>query len=281
MTDARALLRAGDPRAALEQLKQQVRAAPRDARLRVFLFQLFCVVGEWQRAVGQLTVAAQLDPAALAMAQAYREVIRCEVTRARVFAGTRAPLIFGEPAPWMSLLVEALRLFAAGEAAAAAGLRDDAFEQAPATTGEIDGAPFAWLADADPRLGPMLEAIVDGKYYWVPCHRLRRLAIEPPADLRDRVWLPARFGWANGGETVGFVPTRYPGTEAVADPALLLAGRTEWQAQDKGAWFTGLGQRMLATDAGEHAIMDVRQIVFSPSDADPAAPMLVAALPDG
>jgi protein involved in temperature-dependent protein secretion len=30
------------------------------------------------------------------------------------------------------------------------------------------GNLFAWLADADVRLGPVLEAIVDGKYYWIP-----------------------------------------------------------------------------------------------------------------
>ena len=60
MTDARDVLRSGDPRAALEQLKQEVRKAPRDARLRTFLFQMFCVFGEWERAVTQLTVAAEL-----------------------------------------------------------------------------------------------------------------------------------------------------------------------------------------------------------------------------
>ena len=53
--------------AALEQLKQEVRKAPRDPRLRVFLFQLFCVFGEWDRAVTQLTVAAQLDPLTVPM----------------------------------------------------------------------------------------------------------------------------------------------------------------------------------------------------------------------
>lgn len=258
MSDARATLRSGDARGALEELKQEVRRAPRDARLRVFLFQLFCVFGEWERAVAQLTVAAQLDPLTVPMAQAYRTAIRCEVTRTKVFAGSRSPTIFGQPEPWMSLLVEAIRVLAAGRADEAAGLRDAAFEQAPAVSGRIDDAAFEWIADADPRLGPILEAMVDGQYYWVPFHRLRLLEIEPPADLRDRVWLPARFVWTNGGDALGFVPTRYPGSEAATDPALALAGRTEWQ--EKGAWHLGLGQRMLATDDGEFALMDVRKL---------------------
>ncbi len=263
--NARELLRTGDVRAALEQLKQEVRKAPRDVALRTFLFQMFCVFGDWERAVTQLTAAAELDPLALPMAQAYRAAIRCELLRGRVFAGARTPTIFADPEPWMSLLVEANRVLAAGKPAEAARLRDDAFEQAPSVGGSIDGQAFAWIADADPRLGPMLEAVVDGKYYWVPFHRLRTLDIEPPADLRDQVWMPAHFVWTNGGELYGFVPTRYPGSENAADPALALARRTEWR--ENGAWFLGLGQRMLTTDAAEFALMDIRRITFHAPDA--------------
>ena len=266
---ARDVLRDGDARAALEQLKQEVRKAPRDVALRTFLFQMFCVFGEWERAVTQLNAAAQLDPITLPMAQAYRAAIRCELLRARVFAGARSPTIFADPEPWMSLLIEANRVLGAGKAAEAAKLRDDAFEQAPSVAGTVDvqghdKQAFTWIADADPRLGPMLEAVVDGKYYWVPFHRLRTLDIEPPADLRDQVWMPAHFVWTNGGESYGFVPTRYPGSERAEDPALALAKRTEWQEND--TWFLGLGQRMLTTDAAEFALMDIRQIEFHPSD---------------
>ena len=276
---ARDVLRDGDARAALEQLKQEVRKAPRDVALRTFLFQMFCVFGEWERAVTQLNAAAQLDPITLPMAQAYRAAIRCELLRARVFAGARSPTIFADPEPWMSLLIEANRVLGAGKAAEAAKLRDDAFEQAPSVAGTIDvqgndKQAFAWIADADPRLGPMLEAVVDGKYYWVPFHRLHLLEIEPPADLRDQVWLPARFVWTNGGEAFGFLPTRYPGSEAGADPALALSGRTEWREQ--GSWYLGLGQRMLATDTGEFALMDVRRIDLA-ALTEPAAPHVAEA----
>ena len=266
---ARDVLRDGDARAALEQLKQEVRKAPRDVALRTFLFQMFCVFGEWERAVTQLNAAAQLDPITLPMAQAYRAAIRCELLRARVFAGARSPTIFADPEPWMSLLIEANRVLGAGKPTEAAKLRDDAFEQAPSVAGTVDvqghdKQAFTWIADADPRLGPMLEAVVDGKYYWVPFHRLRTLDIEPPTDLRDQVWMPAHFVWTNGGESYGFVPTRYPGSERAEDPALALAKRTEWQEND--TWFLGLGQRMLTTDAAEFALMDIRQIEFHPSD---------------
>jgi len=267
--DARDILRSGDLLGAIEQLKQEVRRAPRDARLRIFLFQMFCVTGAWDRALTQLAVAAELDATAIPMAQAYRAAIRCEMLRARVFDGKRSPTIFGQPEGWMSLLVEANRVLAAGKPDEAEALRDAAFDEAPAAAGTLDGQPFSWIADADQRLGPMLEAFVDGKYYWVPFTRLREVTIEPPADLRDKVWMPAHFVWENGGDAVGFIPTRYPGSaEAGAD--LALSRRTEWQA--KGNWFLGLGQRMLTTDAGEDVpLMDMRSLGIAAEAAIAAA----------
>jgi type VI secretion system protein ImpE len=269
VSDARGLLSSGDPRAALEKLKQEVRKAPRDPRLRTFLFQLFCVTGEWDRALTQLTVVGELDKLALPMVTTYRAAIRCEVLRAKVFAGERQPTFFGEPEPWMSLLLEANRRLAAGATKDASALRDQAFEAAPASSGKIDGTDFDWIADADPRLGPVLEAIIDGKYFWLPLHRLRGLEIEPPVDLRDAIWLPAQLTFSNGGATVALLPARYPGSEAAADPAILLGRRTEWREQ--GDWYLGLGQRMLTIGAeADVALLDLRLLEIT-APAEPAA----------
>ena len=108
-------------------------------------------------------------------------------------------------------------------------------------------------------MGPMLEAIVLGRYGWIPLQRIRRLDLEPVADLRDLVWAPAHFTWDNGGEEVGLVPTRYPGSEAATDDALRLARRTEW-LEVAPEQFHGLGQRMLATDAGEYPLLDLARV---------------------
>ena len=134
--DARQLLLDGDARGAFETLKQEVRKSPRQATLRTFLFQMFCVFGEWDRALTQLTVAAELDPIALPMAETYRTLIRCEMVRAGVFAATRTPTLFGHPLSWVPLLIEANRALVAGSHGAAAALRDQAFEQ--------DCLPFCW-----------------------------------------------------------------------------------------------------------------------------------------
>jgi type VI secretion system protein ImpE len=262
-------LRTGDVHGALDALKQEVRKAPRNPRLRTFLFQMFCVTGEWDRALTQLSAAAELDPAAVPMAQAYRSAIRCEVLREKVFRGERSPTVLGDPGPWLPLLIEAAKLLAAGKPDDAARLRDAAFEAAAETPGTMNEDDFGWIADADPRLGPVLEVFVNGNYLWVPYARLKALRLDPPADLRDQVWMPANFTWSNDGETVGFIPARYPGSAAAADPALALSHRTDWYDAG-GGWSLPLGARVLVTDASETALLDIRALSITPSNAEVA-----------
>ncbi len=245
----------------LAQLESRVRGEPANPKHRIFLFQLQVVLGQWDRALKQLSVLENLDHESLPMVGTYRPAIQCEALRAEIFAGRRTPVVFGEPDPWMALLLESLQRLGAGDQREADDLRARAFAEAPATGGKVDESPCAWIADADSRLGPMLEVIINGRYAWVPFQRIARVEIEAPADLRDIVWMPAQFTWANGGELVGLIPTRYPGTDTSGDGQLQLARRTEWAACGEDA-FRGLGQRMFATDAGDHPLMDTRLIVL-------------------
>jgi type VI secretion system protein ImpE len=265
MPDAREALRSGDVEGAMAALKQDVRKAPRDSKLRTFLFQMFCVTGEWDRALTQLSVAAELDPLAYPMSQAYQAAIRCEVLREKVFRGERSPTVLGDPGEWLPLLMEATRLLATGQVEEAMRLRDSAFDAAPGSTGTLNDTAFEWIADSDPRLGPVLEVFLNGNYMWVPFFRIKAIHIEAPADLRDQVWMPAQFTWTNEGEAVGFIPTRYPGTLATKDPVALLAKKTDWLdlAPD---WSVPVGQRVLVTDAEETALMDVRTLLMTPPE---------------
>jgi type VI secretion system protein ImpE len=263
--DAEQALKDGDLDTALKQLQSQIRKAPADAKLRVFLFQLLSVLGEWKKALNQLNVAAELDAGTLAMAGTYRPALQSAVLRERVFAGERDPIVFGEPQRWIALLFQALRLGGQGKAEESQGLRSAAFDKAPATAGQIDGEPFAWIADADMRLGPILEMVLNGRYNWVPFQHIRRIRFEEPSDLRDLVWVPAQITWTNGGESVALVPTRYPGSEFSEDPSIRLARRTDWLERGSGL-FVGLGQRMLATDQGEYPLLGVREISLQQTD---------------
>lgn len=265
MSSAVTLLKSGDLEACLAALQAEVRAKPQDAKLRIFLFQLLCVLGDWKRAITQLKLCAELDPSALSMAQTYREAIICEVYREKVFSGEKQPLVFGEPQEWTALLLNAVKLLAEGREDEAATLRDKAFDLAPATKGSLNEADFTWIADADTRFGPLLEIIVNGKYYWLPFGAIAEIRADPPGDLRDAVWTAVNLTLANGGEVVGLIPSRYPGTVAAGSNAQKLARATDW-AETPGGWFLGLGQRVFATDAGDVALFDLRRLTIAAQD---------------
>ncbi|GAA0754646.1 tetratricopeptide repeat protein [Ideonella azotifigens] len=269
MDTIKELVAAGRPGEALAQAQQQVRAKPEDAKLRVLLFQLLVVTGQWQRASTQLEVCGELDAEALPMVNTYREALKCELVREAVFDGKTTPMLFGQPAEWVALLVQALQQQAEGNAGAARSLREQALAQAETVAGALDGTPFEWVCDADSRLGPVLEAVVNGRYAWVPFSALSKVQIEAPGDLRDLVWLPAHLWFPNGGETVALIPTRYPRSTNWDDERVWMARRTEWTPLDPPnvEQYAGVGQRVFATDAGEHSLLDVRCIELGQSGA--------------
>ena len=265
MTTSKFGFTSADPLGHLKALQDQIRKEPQRADLRIFLFQLYCLQGEWGKAANQLNAIEELDKEAESLVKTYREAVRCEVYRKGVFAGQRVPLILGDPQNWVALLLEALKLDAAGRHADAQALREQALESAPAQAGKADGQPFEWIADADSRLGPMLEMIINGKYYWVPMHRLAHLELDAPADLRDFVWTPATVTLANGGTNVALIPTRYPGSEAQDNNAIRLARATEWTELAPGS-YAGLGQRMFATNEADISLLDLRDLRFAETD---------------
>ena len=256
-------LRQGDLTEALNHLQEQIRAQPANVKHRVFLFQLLCVQGQWERALTQLSVAGELDDSTLAMVSMYRQVIACERFREQVFLGNKEPLIFGKPKEWIALLIQALKLSAQGEYAKSQLLRDQAFDAANVTSGIIDEQPFEWFADSDSRIGPVMEAIIDGRYLWVPLENIKKIVIDEPCDLRDVIWLPVHFTWDNGGENYGLIPSRYP-LSYQHDPLLALSRKTEWQDCGEGL-FIGLGQKIWATNTDEYPVMDIRSIQFNSS----------------
>src|SRR5580692_11300852 len=145
MADADELLRAGDLDGARALLVDSVRKAPQDQPARMFLFQLLCVSGEWDKALIQLRALAQLSAEAQMLAVAYGQAIEAEKLRAQAFAGTAQPALLVSSSPWAGDLVAALAALTQGRLDEAAALRDKAFDAAPDTPGDLDGVAFDWI----------------------------------------------------------------------------------------------------------------------------------------
>ena len=250
----------GDLASQLAELHSQIKANASSVKLRIHLFQLLCVMGNWTRALSQLQLCGQMEAKSLPMAQTYREAIRCEVFRKQVFSGQRTPQVMGTPPAWIGSLIEALKHDGSGDKSAAAELRAKAMEEAEPKACTIDSVACEWIADGDSRLGSVCEVIANGQYYWLPFESCSGIITEAPSDLRDLVWAPAELLLPNQGRVPALIPTRYPGTaESTADNAdqLRQSRGTEWIEHGEDVWF-GLGQRVWTSDTGEHPLLNTR-----------------------
>jgi type VI secretion system protein ImpE len=242
----------------LKTAMAQVKAKPTDADLRIGLFRLFSLTGQWDRAVTQLTAAMELKAENALYSKAFLACIACERFRAEVFLGKRMAMLVGEPAPWIGLMGKALE---ATDPAAKINWWDQALEDAPTASGTLNGEPFDWIADADSRLGPILEAFIDGKYYWLPFSQLQSVKFQAPVDLIETIWQSAEIEFENGGTKSVYLPARYPGSEQSLDPRIVRGAQTEWTVLSE-QYALGLGQKLLVTDGQELPLLECRQLEF-------------------
>lgn len=261
MSLAETLLRQGDLSGARAELVELVKKTPGNVEARMFLFQLLALTGEWTKARAQLNAMAQLSPEAQMLSTAYNQAIEAEAMRAEVFAGRAPVALLSKSQPWAQDLAAALGHELAGRTDEAAQARERAFAAAPDTPGTLDGVEFDWIADADSRFGPALEAIIAGKWGLLTFDTLQYVRSEGPGDLRDTQWYPVQIGFKSGQSVAGFLPVRYPGSEASDDVNDVLARATRWIETDNGV--TGLGQHILSLSSGdERDLLSLRKLEF-------------------
>ncbi|REL27683.1 virulence protein SciE type [Thalassotalea euphylliae] len=267
-------LRAGKLHECQTEVITRLKQSPDDIELRICLFQLFCLTAQLDRALDQLTTLAELSDQTLAMKNTYQSIIQAEQTRQQVFTGQQTVTIFGNSPAWCEHYVNALQHYCTNQLSQSQQAIAQGAEQAPAIAGKINGEPFQWLADADVRLGPILEIMINGKYYWLPQSSITQIKFEPIEDLRDLVWLPCHITLVGLGEMIAFIPTRYPnlnshlGKEYSAENnQYLLAQVTDWQ-EPLPQFYIGNGLRTLLTDQGEYPVTQVTEITFEQHNSD-------------
>ncbi|MEP9321858.1 type VI secretion system accessory protein TagJ [Paraburkholderia phymatum] len=248
-----------------------IRREPTAAGHRWTLFQLLCVTQQWERAVQQLQVFAQLNPQQVQAAQAYRDLIRAERWRTKVLDGLAQPGFVIGPPSWVENLAEALRLTAAGQSDAADAIRESALDQAPLVRGGGANHSFEWIADSDSRLGPVCEIITAGRYRWLPFSDIAAWEIGRPATMVDFVWAPCLLTLVDGATVRGFMPARFPSVaDATYDSAVLDALRLGNMTIWTDAGLTGVlaeGRKTWATSAGDVGLFELDVCTFG-CDAD-------------
>lgn len=272
MQKAKALLDAGDLKGATEQLISDVKANPTDTTLRTFLFELLCFAGEWERAEKQLDVIGHQSMQTAIGVQAYRNNIKAERDRQRLFADGLQPHFLSEPPSYVDLLLAAVNRLREGNFAEAREQLDKAEEERPALSGKLNGdRPFADFRDYNDATGSVLELIVKDQYTWLPFEQISRVEIAEPKNLRDLLWANARIESRDGTMGEVFLPTLYAGSQQHENDQIKLGRMTDWRETSEDI-YTGIGMRLFLVDDEDKALLQVRSIEFDPAAVEAEAP---------
>lgn len=247
--------------------QQRIRDEPMSAAERFGLFQTLSIRGDWEGANRQLRQALNNDASLLPIVRSYQLIIEAEQQRERC-ARAEQPVQLMAPVieDWASALAADYAQLDEPERLASH------LAQAPTLRGEIEVAvdggqavrtdPFDWITDGDSRFGPVLELIHQQGYCWLPMTQVREIEISAPQSGCDRLWTRVVITRTSGERLRATIPVRYAGDYAGQPDSLLLGRETRWNLLGDEALqlFTGEGQRMWITDAGEYAVLDVRAI---------------------
>lgn len=236
--NATELYKAGRLDEAISALGDALRRNPTDTRSRTFLFELLCFAGELDRAEKQLDVLAGAGREAEMGALLYRSALHAERLRREVFSGGAMPPSTASPR---------------------------------AVTGTLNGKPFSWLEDADPRIGARLEVYAAGQYTWLPFEQIEEIRMEPPKRLRDLIWAPARVRTASSvqGVELGEVllPVLTPESWSSTDASVRLGRVTDWITLNDG-FEAPIGQKLLAVDGEAVPILEIRELIITGPASD-------------
>src|SRR5262245_55897824 len=159
-----------------------VRERPGDAAERLLLCELLAFAGGNAAHRRHLDVLAEV-PGLADYVAGWRQILAADDAR---HAGTAPQFLLDPPDPILSRL-DAVAALAAGRADEAIEILDAADEAAAWLEGFVDGREFEGWRDADDLRAPVLEAFVGDRYVWAPLEQVRKLRLDPPKVLRDRI----------------------------------------------------------------------------------------------
>ncbi|HEX4950723.1 MAG TPA: type VI secretion system accessory protein TagJ [Blastocatellia bacterium] len=261
MATAKELFQQGELAAAMAQLISEVKAKPTDTSARIFLFELLCCAGEWDRAERQLDVIATQGAQTELGVMAYRNCLNAERERRKLWAEGAEPHFLADPPTYVERHLDAIGRARAGKFAEAREVLDQAEEERPALPGTADGAAFYDWRDADDFIAPVLEVAVKDQYTWIPWEQVRRLQIGQPEQLRDLIFTPVRVELIDGMQGQFFMLALYAATTEAANEQAKLGRATEWQAFSEDL-ARGIGARLWMVGDDDKLVFDVESVEF-------------------
>lgn len=264
MNTAKTQLDAGNLDAAMEAALNVVKANPTDVKARTFLFELSCFAGNWERAEKQLDVIGHQDVNAMIGSHIFRQNIKAEQSRLRLFAADHKPDFIMTPPDYVIGLLAANNRIREGNYEKARELLDQIEESRPAFACTIDGVKASDFRDYNDLTSCVFEVIVKDTYIWLPMEQVEKIEFIAPKSLRDLFWIQAKVETTNGTNGEMFFPALYANSFKSDNDQVRLGKASDWK--DVGSdIYAGEGMRLFQVGDGHRAISDLTEIEFAPT----------------
>ncbi|HUQ95332.1 MAG TPA: type VI secretion system accessory protein TagJ [Bryobacteraceae bacterium] len=231
---AQELFKAGKLQDAIQALSVELRDNPTDNKRRTFLFELLCFAGDFDRARKHLELLAKENQKTGMGALLMEACMHAERTRNEIFEKKDYPSV-------------------------SAG---------PARAGTMNGQPFKFIEDADPRIGARLEVFTAGAYIWIPLEHIDSIETQPPKRLRDLLWAPVIIHTAESfkqtelGECL--LPVLSPFSYKHPNDNVKLGRESVWEHENGED--VPYGQKMFLVDGEDIPLLDIRKIEFEEAE---------------
>src|SRR5437870_709932 len=230
MNEAKNQLDAGNLTGAIEAAISQVKAKPTDIPARIFLFELSCFSGDWDRAEKQLDVIGTQDANAMIGSMIYRQNFKAERDRARFFSDGLQPGILAPPPPYVEDLIQVNNRSREGSMFEARSLLDKIEEERPAFKAKVNGAEVSDFRDYNDPTMCIFEVIFKDQYVWLPMEHVQKIEFFKPKSLRDLYWIQAQVELVEGTNGEMFIPSLYSGSWKSDNDQVRLGRMTDWRS---------------------------------------------------
>jgi type VI secretion system protein ImpE len=261
MNDAKLKLDSGDLTGAVESALNLVKTNPTNEAARIFLFELSCFAGDWERAEKQLDVIGHQDVNAMIGSKIYQQNLKAERDRINLFEHSSRPETAMALPEYVEDLLKANELLREGKTAEARALFDKVEEERPAFKCSVNGEGFSDFRDYNDPTMCVFEIIIKDTYVWLPFEQVRKIEFLERKSLRDVYWPQAQVELTNGTSGEMFFPALYVNTWKHDDDKVRLGRSVDWR--DAGdEIYLGMGAKLFTMDGKDRSILDINTIEF-------------------
>ena len=262
MNEAKTQLDAGNLEGAVESVLNFVKSNPTDPKARTFLFELSCFAGNWERAEKQLDVIGHQDVNAMIGSHIYRQNLKAERDRLRLFSDSQKPEFMMSPPQYVEDLLMANNRIREGNLVEARELFDKIEEERPAFACKVNGEEVTDFRDYNDLTSCVFELIVKESYFWLPFEQVEKIKFTAPKSLRDLFWIQAEIETTNGTNGETFIPALYANSWKSDNDQVRLGRMTDWRNVGEEL-FIGEGMKLFWMDGKEKSILDMQTIEFN------------------